>query len=202
MQREWAERPAAEPQEWGSMSASEGSAVKAPSPYAGAVSRLVAYMVDHFALTVLFSVGVFVVAFITDLVTGHRIDLKASAPASFALAVWWVAYFSISWAVTGATLGMTLLGVRVERAEGGDVGGGRALVRALAWPLSALLFGLGFVGILVQRQRRALHDFIAGTVVVYSGDTELEGSPSPAQGEAKARVGPVPSQPASPRDAG
>jgi uncharacterized RDD family membrane protein YckC len=181
------------------MSGPESSAVKVPSPYGGAVSRLAAYMVDHVALSVLFSVGVFVLAFITDLVTGHKLDLEASVPASLALAVWWVAYFSISWAVTGATLGMTLMGVRVERAEGGDVGAARALVRALAWPLSAALFGLGFVGILVQRQRRALHDFIAGTVVVYAADTGPEGLPSPAQGDAKTPVDPIPSQPSSPR---
>jgi hypothetical protein len=38
------------------------------------------------------------------------------------------------------------------------------------FPLSFLLFGLGFLGILVQRERRALHDLIAGTAVVYSWD--------------------------------
>ena len=46
----------------------------------------------------------------------------------------------------------------------------RAVVRILALPLSFLLFGLGFAGIVFQRQNRALHDFIAGTVVVYSWD--------------------------------
>jgi hypothetical protein len=38
------------------------------------------------------------------------------------------------------------------------------------FPLSFLLFGLGFLGILVQREHRALHDLIAGTAVVYSWD--------------------------------
>ena len=42
--------------------------------------------------------------------------------------------------------------------------------RALVFPLSFLLVGLGFLGILVQRERRALHDLIAGTAVVYSWD--------------------------------
>jgi uncharacterized RDD family membrane protein YckC len=30
--------------------------------------------------------------------------------------------------------------------------------------------GLGFIGILLGRNRRALHDVIAGTVVIYSWD--------------------------------
>ena len=43
-------------------------------------------------------------------------------------------------------------------------------MRALVFPLSFLLFGLGFLGILVAREHRALHDVIAGTAVVYSWD--------------------------------
>jgi uncharacterized RDD family membrane protein YckC len=43
-------------------------------------------------------------------------------------------------------------------------------VRALAFPLSFLLCGLGFTGIFLQRNRRALHDLIAGTAVVCTGD--------------------------------
>jgi len=44
------------------------------------------------------------------------------------------------------------------------------VVRALAFPLSIALFGLGFAGILIQREHRALHDLIAGTAVVYAWD--------------------------------
>lgn len=33
-----------------------------------------------------------------------------------------------------------------------------------------LFFGLGFAGILVQREHRALHDLIAGSAVVYAWD--------------------------------
>jgi hypothetical protein len=44
------------------------------------------------------------------------------------------------------------------------------VIRTLAFPLSFLLLGLGFTGILFQRDRRALHDMIAGTAVVYAWD--------------------------------
>jgi uncharacterized RDD family membrane protein YckC len=39
--------------------------------------------------------------------------------------------------------------------------------------LNFLLFGLGFLGILVGGKRRALHDVIAGTAVVYSWDARV-----------------------------
>ena len=51
----------------------------------------------------------------------------------------------------------------------------RGVLRALVFPLSFLFFGLGFAGILVQREHRALHDLIAGTAVVYSWDARSAG---------------------------
>jgi uncharacterized RDD family membrane protein YckC len=84
--------------------------------------------------------------------------------------VWLFIYFAYSWAASGKTFGMALLGVRVVRSDGADAGGRRAVVRTLAFPLSFLLLGLGFIGILLGGRRRALHDVIAGTVVIYSWD--------------------------------
>ena len=65
---------------------------------------------------------------------------------------------------------MALFGVRVVRDDGADASGRRAVVRTLALPLSFLLLGLGFAGILLGERRRALHDVIAGTAVIYSWD--------------------------------
>ena len=49
-------------------------------------------------------------------------------------------------------------------------GPAEAVIRTLALPLSFLILGLGFIGILLNRDRHALHDRLAGTVVVYSWD--------------------------------
>jgi len=62
---------------------------------------------------------------------------------------------------------MALLGLRVVRPDGSPAGPMAALVRALTFPLSIALLGLGFVGIVVHPQRRALHDLLATTAVVY-----------------------------------
>lgn len=149
------------------MTSSDTTTTAGPT-YAGAVSRLAAYLVDHVAVSVLYSIGVATLALIAEVVAGADIDLSSSLPAGVALGAWWLAYFTVSWATSGATPGMGLMGVRVVRLGGTPVGVGRAFLRALVFPLSMALFGLGFVGILVQRERRALHDLIAGTAVVYT----------------------------------
>ena len=63
-----------------------------------------------------------------------------------------------------------LFGVQVVTNDGSDVSGRRAIGRTLAFPLSFLILCLGFLGILLDDQRRALHDVIAGTTVIYCWD--------------------------------
>ena len=82
--------------------------------------------------------------------------------------VWQFVYFGYSWAVASRSFGMYVLGLRVVRADGTEIAPRQGVLRALVFPLSFLLLGLGFLGILVQHERRALHDLIAGTTVVYS----------------------------------
>jgi uncharacterized RDD family membrane protein YckC len=65
---------------------------------------------------------------------------------------------------------MVILGVQVVGQDGSHAGTKRGLVRTLAFPLSFFLLGLGFLGVLLGRDRRALHDVIAGTAVVYDWD--------------------------------
>jgi uncharacterized RDD family membrane protein YckC len=42
------------------------------------------------------------------------------------------------------------------------------VVRTILLPLSLILLAVGILMILINRNRRALHDLIAGTAVVYS----------------------------------
>ncbi|MGI9579262.1 MAG: RDD family protein, partial [Microthrixaceae bacterium] len=52
------------------------------------------------------------------------------------------------------------------------IGARSAVVRTVALPLSFLTLGIGFLPILFGRERRALHDLIAGTAVVYAWDAQ------------------------------
>jgi uncharacterized RDD family membrane protein YckC len=139
--------------------------------YAGSVSRFAAYAVDLAVTSAVFSLTLAVVSYAAKIVTGHDVSWNRSNIVVVVLFVGWqFVYFGYSWAVAGRTFGMALLGIRVVRADGSVVGPRRGVVRALVFPLSFLFFGLGFLGILVQREHRALHDLIAGTAVIYAWD--------------------------------
>lgn len=71
--------------------------------------------------------------------------------------------------LSGRTLGKWMTGLRIERRDGEPLSFGRALVRHLAgYPLTLLTFGVGFLFAAFDSQGRALHDLLAGTVVVRS----------------------------------
>ena len=72
---------------------------------------------------------------------------------------------------------MALVGLEVVTTDGRHVGAGRAVLRTICIPLSLILLGIGVLMILIDRRRRALHDLIAGTAVVYAWDTR-RGSPA------------------------
>jgi uncharacterized RDD family membrane protein YckC len=139
--------------------------------YAGFASRFAAYVVDACASTVVFMLALAAISFAFSVVTGKSVSWNRDETwVGIAYLAWLFIYFAYSWAASGKTFGMALLGVRVVRSDGADAGARRAVVRTLALPLSFLILGLGFAGILLGRQRRALHDVIAGTVFIYSWD--------------------------------
>ena len=72
--------------------------------------------------------------------------------------------------LTGLTLGKWATGLRIERLDGSQVGIGRAFLRHfVGYPLSFLILGIGFLMATVTVRGRALHDIIAGTLVVREG---------------------------------
>lgn len=140
--------------------------------YAGPVTRLAACALDVAILNLVFVVGISAIAWVVEFLAGYEFDTGDVNPvaSSLLLATWAFLYFWIPWSLSGSTPGMAIAGIRVVRRDGGPQGRGQAAVRVLTWPLSFLLLGLGFVGIVVGREHRALHDVIAGTAVVYAWD--------------------------------
>lgn len=139
--------------------------------YAGAVSRLVAFGADVGASWGLYTLGLAALSFTVQLATNHSFTFgRHRIPALTVLLVWEFVYFAYQWSLNGKTVGMALLGVQVVRSDGTPVGPKQAVIRTLVLPLSIIAFGLGFVGILTQRERRAWHDLAAATCVVYSWD--------------------------------
>jgi len=139
--------------------------------YAGIVSRLLAFLVDLVLISLGFTLFGHVLDYVVSAVRGQSFELADHrAVADLALAVWAFAYAVFPLARSGRTAGMALLGLKAVRRDGSDLDGWHAFVRVLVFPLSFAIGCLGFVMILVTRERRALHDVIANTTVVYAWD--------------------------------
>jgi uncharacterized RDD family membrane protein YckC len=76
-------------------------------------------------------------------------------------------YFVSFWAAAGQTPGMRLMHLRVVTHANEPPGVGRSAVRLVALLLSIVPCFAGFLPALVDDRRRGLHDFVAGTVVLY-----------------------------------
>jgi uncharacterized RDD family membrane protein YckC len=139
--------------------------------YAGAVSRLVAFGGDVGASWGLYLLGQALLNIAIKLVSGKTYTLtNHRILAASILVVWEFFYFAYQWAVSGKTLGMAVFGVQVVTSEGAPITPRQAILRTLGLGLTLLTLGIGFLGIVYQRERRALDDYVAGTAVVYDWD--------------------------------
>ena len=78
----------------------------------------------------------------------------------------------------GQTLGKIATGVKVVRVNGEPIGYGRAFGRWLATFLSTVTLMIGFLLAGLRSDKRALHDFVAGTRVMKVRRPWLEGKPA------------------------
>jgi uncharacterized RDD family membrane protein YckC len=148
-------------------------AVKVQGRFAGSVSRFLAFLIDQFAIGVVFAVGALLVQAAVRVVfrSSFNVD-SAGAPVVIAFMLWSFLYTAGSLAATGSTIGKAILGLMVVRSDGTKLNARRAALRTLMFPLSFVVFGLGFLMGLVRRDRRELHDLIADTGVVYEWDAD------------------------------
>ncbi len=139
--------------------------------YAGGASRLVAFATDCGAIWGLYLLATALLSYAWQLFTGHPIDVSShKIIAGIVFGFWVFFYFSYQWATSGKTIGMAIFGLQVVSVDGAIASVRQACIRTLALPLSFLALGLGFLGIFTNRERRAWHDLIAKTAVVYSWD--------------------------------
>ena len=146
-------------------------AVSQQGHYAGALTRLVAFVCDWLTAGALFTVGVAFLRFVVETISLHHWSpghYPVVLGAAFVL--WLFVWFAYPWSMSGKSLGMAVLGLRVVRADGSPADAKHAALRTITLPLGFLTLGIGFLGILFGREHRALYDRIAGTAVVYDWD--------------------------------
>lgn len=138
------------------------------SPFAGVASRGVALVVDAFAVVIATAVVGGAAALVGSVVGGIRPEWLAQALLALATLVIAFGYFGLFWHTVGQTPGMRLMGVRVlSEREDGRPTAWQAVLRTIGLALAIIPCFLGFVPALFDRRRRALPDYLAGTVVVY-----------------------------------
>ena len=148
-------------------------AVQMQGRFAGSVSRFLAFLIDQFVIGVFFAIGALLVQSAIRVVFQTSFDIEDSgAVMVIAFALWAFLYTAGSLAATGRTIGKAILGLMAVRSDGSKLDGRHAALRTLMFPLSFVLFGIGFLIGLVRRDRRELHDLIANTAIVYAWDAD------------------------------
>ncbi|QXI29742.1 RDD family protein [Pseudomonas vanderleydeniana] len=75
-------------------------------------------------------------------------------------------FFAKFWTYKGQTLGMQVWGIRVQNADGSAITLWQALLRFLIAIPSMLFAGLGFLWVLLDKQKRSWHDIYSDSQLV------------------------------------
>jgi uncharacterized RDD family membrane protein YckC len=125
----------------------------AAGEYAGFWIRLVASIIDGIILNVIGLIFGLVLEGI-----GARILIGILVGIAYSIGFWV--------ANNGQTPGKMAVGIRVQMENGEPIDIGPALLRYVGYYVSAIILFIGFIMIAFTPQKRGLHDYIAGTVVV------------------------------------
>jgi uncharacterized RDD family membrane protein YckC len=82
-----------------------------------------------------------------------------------------VAYFVVSWARGGQTLGKMAVDIKVVGADGQPPSWGKAVLRYVGYIVNGIVLSIGFLWALFDRRRQGWHDKLAGTFVVYGDES-------------------------------
>jgi uncharacterized RDD family membrane protein YckC len=145
---------------------------------AGFVSRAVAFTTDLVVVVFMAGMLTFVATNLESLletfIPGRDFRLVDALVVLVPLVI--ALYYIGLWALTGATVGKWLLGLRVVGTDGSPPTILRSTIRFVGYGISAIVFFLGYLWVLVDDDRRAWHDDLAGTWVVYDFQRRPEGS--------------------------
>lgn len=159
-----------------------------PTGHVGVVTRALALAIDALAVNLGLVSATAILGLLAsflglDISSGSRPVAAAGATTWFLMAS---VYLFTFWAISGQTPGMRFLDIELETdAGGGGIGTRAARRRLLGFWLAVIPFCLGFIGVLLRRDRRGLHDRLGGTVVRYErhdlGELPVPSPLSPAE---------------------
>ncbi|MFT5497574.1 MAG: putative RDD family membrane protein YckC [Kiritimatiellia bacterium] len=94
----------------------------------------------------------------------------------------YIAYYIFMHAKYQASVGKIAFGIKVVRADGTRISTRLAVGRAFAWEISSMLCNIGYLFAAFDQEKRALHDMICNTRVIYK-PTSTPVDPAPVLSE-------------------
>ena len=136
---------------------------------AGFVTRLFAFVADIAIVAGIVAIGGWIAVLIDGVLEDLGVNVRATLSAIYIFCIPFIigAYFVMFWTLTGRTIGKWFLGLRVIRADGRPPSIGRAIIRFIGYGISAIVFWMGYIWVAIDNDRRAWHDRMAKTWVVY-----------------------------------
>jgi len=148
-----------------------GAPVTSKWHYAGFWIRVVARLFDGFILGIaqafiaLLFFGTFGAQFLPSAMRSTPIGLRLSFQLlSYAIAIGYEAVFL---RYQGATLGKMAVGLKVVRSDGGSLGWGISFGRYFMYIVSGIILLIGYIMVGFDNEKRALHDRVCDTRVIY-----------------------------------
>ena len=134
--------------------------------YSGIVTRTIAFAIDAAIINVVALLVAAGVSLCLSVLPGsQRLHTLQIIIAGAAWLIWYVAYWATFWSTTGQTPGDRVMRIQVTRPDGSRLRAMRAIGRVGTTVLAALPLLAGFIPILLNDQRRGLHDKLSDTVV-------------------------------------
>ena len=183
LQQTVGEAPTATPPVYGTDPAPSYSPSAIPPDYAGFWRRFFASMIDGVIVGTISLVIYFPLAIVIGLAgfagasSGGDLSSLEGLIEGPLVALNWIVSISISWAYEAiltasskqATIGKLALGMIVTDLEGNRLSLGRSTGRYFGKWVSSMTLGIGYLIQPFTAKRQALHDLIAGTLVVKQG---------------------------------
>ncbi|HUS94061.1 MAG TPA: RDD family protein [Patescibacteria group bacterium] len=155
--------------------------------YAGFMSRLFAFALDIAFLAAFMAISSWLLSTVIGLLgLGGPFNSfrEATTPADISGTIFVtlygvtvvVGYFVLFWVLTGQTLGMMILGLRVVAHDGDPLTLIQAILRFFGFMISASFLFIGFAWILIDDRREGWPDKIARSYVVYAWDANPDES--------------------------
>lgn len=156
---------------WEELKARRAAEAGRSGGYASFVQRLGAYIADQGILFVVtYALTYFLDFGGVETVSGEELTRNDTMGMIIALSLSWGYYALQESSAHQATFGKRMMGIVVTDMDGRRLSFGRATLRYFGKLLSGLIFLLGYLMAAFTPRKQALHDYIAGTLVVRRPD--------------------------------